>query len=116
MGPSIFRKNAENFEIFMPEVKNLGDMLPMNFEMLLRIETNLKLNPIDKDGKGLIPEKEKEYEEVHFLKMESKVCEYEIRFGTILKLIKEMANKPDLKFSDWTLTDFDLQLNGNPHI
>jgi hypothetical protein len=55
MGPSVFRKSKENFDIYMPEIKDLGDILPLNFEMLLRIETNLKLNPIDKEGKGLIP-------------------------------------------------------------
>ena len=49
-------------------------MLPLNFEMLLRIETNLKLNPIDKNGNGLIPEREHDYEEVHFLRMESTVA------------------------------------------
>lgn len=51
----MFRKEKENFKIYMPEVKSLGDILPMNFEMLLRIETNLKLNVIEKDGTSLIP-------------------------------------------------------------
>ena len=54
MSPSMFRKEKENFKIYMPEVKSLGDILPMNFEMLLRIETNLKLNVIEKDGTSLI--------------------------------------------------------------
>ena len=100
----------------MPDIKNLGDILPMNFEVLLRIETNLKLNPIGRNGESLIPIEEFEHEEVHFLKFESTVQTFEISFSTIFKLLKDMAQKPDLKFSDWTLTDIDVHLNGNPHI
>ena len=51
----------------------MGDILPMNFEMLLRIETNLKLNPIGKTGESFIPKEEFEHEEVHFLRFESTV-------------------------------------------
>ena len=33
--------------------------MPLTFEMLLRVETNLKLNLIDLDGRPLIPESER---------------------------------------------------------
>lgn len=66
-------KERENFEIYMPEIKSMGDMLPLNFEMLIRIETNLKLNPISRKGESFIPKEELEQEEVHFLRFESTV-------------------------------------------
>ena len=66
-------KEKENFEIYMPEIKSMGDMLPLNFEMLIRIETNLKLNPISRKGESFIPKEELEQEEVHFLRFESTV-------------------------------------------
>jgi hypothetical protein len=100
----------------MPEVKTFGDKLTLNFEMLIRIETTLKLNPIYKDGIGLIKDHEKDDEEVHFVRFESVVQAYEIRMGSILRLFKELIKKPDLQFSNWTITDIDQHLNGNPHI
>lgn len=113
---SMLMKEKENFEVYMPEIKSLGDFLPMNFEMLIRIESNLKLNPIGRKGESLIPKEELEQEEVHFLRFESTVQTFEISFSTIFKLFKDIAKTPDLKFSDWTLTDIDVHLNGNPHV
>ncbi len=102
--------------MYMPELKSFGDILPLNFEMLIRVETNLKLNLIDKDGLSLIPSNEIMQDEVHFLRFESVVNEYTISFKTIWQLLKEMKNRPPLQFSNWTITDLDDFLKGNPHI
>ena len=63
--------------------------------MLLRIETNIKLNPIDKSGQGMI--KDKEEDEVHFVRFEANVGSYELKIGTLWKMIKE-RNKKELDF------------------
>lgn len=59
----------------MPDMTTMqGDKKPqmqLTFEMLLRVETNLKLNLIDLDGRPLISESEREDDEVHFVKFES---------------------------------------------
>ena len=91
----------------MPDKKSMGDQLTLNFEMLLRIETNLKLNLIDQNGKSLIDDKDKLDEEVHFLRFESVYSTYEIHLKTLWRLIKESMGKGDLQFSNWTITDID---------
>ncbi len=78
MGPSWFRKNVENFDVYMPSIKTLGDELTLNFEMLLRIETNLKLNVIDHKGKSFISDQEKFEDEVHFVRLEAICASYEL--------------------------------------
>jgi hypothetical protein len=52
--------------------------MPLTFEMLLRVETNLKLNLIDLDGRPLISESEIKDEEVHFVKFESLISNFDI--------------------------------------
>jgi hypothetical protein len=46
---------------------------------------------------------------------ESVVDEYTINFSTIFKLLKNLGNK-NLQFKEWTITDLDNYLGGNPHI
>jgi hypothetical protein len=57
------RFGKENFRVFMPDMTTFsGDekpQMPLTFEMLLRVETNLKLNLIDLDGRPLIPESDR---------------------------------------------------------
>ncbi len=105
MGHSWFRKNVENFDLYMPEVKTLGDHLTLNIEMLLRIETNLKLDLINKNGKSLVTDKDEE--EVHFVKFEAVTASYELQLSTIWRMIKESRGKIDLEFNNWTITDLD---------
>jgi hypothetical protein len=52
--------------------------MPLTFEMLLRVETNLKLNLIDLEGRPLIPESEIKDDEVHFVKFESLISNFDI--------------------------------------
>ena len=39
----------------------------VNLELLLRVETNLKLNLVDEDGVGLVEETEFKEPEVHYM-------------------------------------------------
>ena len=94
--PSLFAKKQENFDMYMPDIKAYGDKLPLNFEMLVRIETNLKLDLIDREGKSIVSEQDKKEDEVHFIRFESVVSEYDIKFGTVFKLLKELGRHPDL--------------------
>ena len=82
--------------MYMPDIKAYGDKLPLNFEMLVRIETNLKLDLIDREGKSIVSEQDKKEDEVHFIRFESVVSEYDIKFGTVFKLLKELGRHPDL--------------------
>jgi hypothetical protein len=113
--PLFWNRNKENFEIFMPDHK-VGDVLTLNFELLIRIETNLKLNVKHRDGTYLINQEDHMKDEIHFMRLESVVNSFEIRFSTVFKLLKEIFTKPELKFESWVITDFDNFLNGNPHI
>ena len=52
----LFKNRAEeNFDLYMPNIKNFGDKLSLNMSLLVKVETNLKLNLIFDDGSSLIP-------------------------------------------------------------
>lgn len=67
--PPFFKSPPEDFQYYMPDSKKLGDVLTLNMELLIRVETRLKLDLIDRNGKRLV-EDTKEFE-VHFIKFES---------------------------------------------
>ena len=50
------------------------------------------------------------------MKLECIMTNYELNFKTIFKIMSQMGKTQDLKFNEWTITDFDNFLNGNPHI
>lgn len=47
-------RNDANTKFYMPESREYGNILSMNIEFLIRFETNLKLNLIDKEGNNLV--------------------------------------------------------------
>lgn len=77
----------------MPEIKSMGEKLPLTFKLLVRIETPLKLNLRLKDGSSLISEGKELDEEVHFVAFESVIEEFELSFGTVFKLMKELVTR-----------------------
>lgn len=85
-------------------------------EFLIRVDTNLKLNIHYQNGESLIPESERDDEEIHYIKFESVISSYEIRITTLFKLLREMVMRPSLTFGEWVITDFDNYLKGNPLI
>jgi hypothetical protein len=57
-----------------------GDLLPMNVQFKIRLETNIKLQIIDNDGNKLIPDDKLKDPEVHFLQFEATTAQYPISF------------------------------------
>lgn len=110
------KQKRDNFDMYMPEMKSLGEKLTLNFEMVIRVDTNLKLNMVGRDGKALISPDDFDEEEIHFMRVESVCNEFEISPKTVFRMIKEMFSKKQLNFRDWTITDFDDFLKGNPHV
>ena len=111
------RKSDENFDVYMPSIKDYGDKLTLNMSLLLKVDTNLKLNLVYPDGRSLIEEHERDQYEVHYVQMESIISSYDIKLSTIIKLLGEIfKSNRKLSFSEWTVTDFDHFLQGNPHI
>ena len=58
------------YELYMP-AEMIDDELPANLELLIRVETNLKLNVIDNEGKSLIAKDDINDDEYHFIRVES---------------------------------------------
>eukprot|EP00347_Sterkiella_histriomuscorum_P005146 403357719 len=107
------RRKAENISFYTRDFKEYGQILSMNVELIIRIESNTKLNLIDKHKNHLIQDEDEK--EVHFMRLESVTSEYPIQLSTLWKIVSEYFKK-DMKFKQWVLTDFDNCLNGNPHI
>ena len=86
--------------------------MTMNLQLLVEIETNVKLNLIDHNGKPMISDPDEK--EVHLVLFETVTDRYDLG----LKVFKQLFNKfwrPTLQFEKWTIVDFDNCLNGNPH-
>ena len=94
--PPFFRNPPEDFKYYMPDSKKLGDMLTLNMEIVVRVETRLKLDLIGRNGKRLV-EDDKEFE-VHFIRFESVLQEIELSITAIFKMIKQLRKK-ELNFS-----------------
>ena len=58
------------YELYMP-AEMIDDELPANLELLIRVETNLKLNVIDNEGKSVIAKDDVNDDEYHFIRFES---------------------------------------------
>lgn len=80
----------------------------------LKVSTPTKLNIVDPHGVRLVNEGFLDIPEIHFPQFESIAKEVELDIKKLSALIKEGMNS-SLEFKDWTLTDFDSYLNGNPH-
>ncbi|CDW82009.1 UNKNOWN [Stylonychia lemnae] len=107
------RKKIPNTDFYMPLNPTWNETLGMNLEFQLKIETNLKLNFIDKQGNSLVQnEREKE---VHFMQIESVTEQYPISLKAIPMLFRNYFGKK-LEFQEWIITDFDNALNRNPHV
>lgn len=99
---------------FVPENINWGDVLPMNVLMRMRIETNIKLQLIDTSGNPLISKDDEYKPEVHFLQLEAITHEYPISSKAFGAIWRAWRNRHKQEYKNWTVTDFDHCLNGNP--
>jgi hypothetical protein len=84
----------------------------LTLEVLVRFKTNTKLNLEINDVKTrkLIYQGNLEDSEYHFVKFEGKLPPLEMS----IHALKSIALNFEL--SDWTITDFDNCLEGNPHV
>jgi hypothetical protein len=95
---------------FTKGARNMLQML--NIDLVLRVRTNLKLCLIESDGTKSVPANKLREEEVHFIRIEGK---YPSHMVDIL-MKRNIGDKKLSDFEDWTITDFDDFLKGNPHV
>lgn len=101
-------------------------MLTQNIQLLLEVRTKLKLDVVDREGRGLLETKlgdlAQEKEEVHYMLVENVMEEYHFSwrmltkpFLNLLKLNKQLHLALILHSlkDGWVITDFDGCLNGN---
>lgn len=100
---------------------NVPPYFPCNIQLMMRIETNLKLNLINHKDESMLSEKQRNDKEFHFLYIESEILKLEFDFRNPLNFLN--AKQPNLEelsglesFGNWTLIDFDNCLEGNPHV
>ena len=96
--------SVPNFLLFMPTDLNMVANMSTNMEYLLRVETNLKLNLINKEtNKRLLTETSQLLEpEVHFLRIEGIMKS--INIGNplaIFELRDTIGISSDKKVDDW---------------
>eukprot|EP00347_Sterkiella_histriomuscorum_P011480 403372292 len=111
--PKIVSGGLPNVNLYLQKGMMPSFSTKVNFEFLLRIETAIKLNMINKQGESLISSDQILDKEIHYMKVAT--VAKEINFN--LKFLKEIfSNKEmDFSFKDSLITDFDNCLNGNPH-
>lgn len=68
-----FTRGSDNFKLYMPEIKGYGDVLKVTFELIVKVETNLKLDLIDKQGNRLVSFPDEN--EIHYVQFEAVVDE-----------------------------------------
>ena len=122
---SPFLMNLPNVKVYIPSnplemLKNFKqgsgpkkamEIDTMSTEITLAITTNLKLDLQDEESKSnLISKKKKSDKEVHFVTFQGFHPPFEVSMETI----KNMQNL--MVIEDWTITDFDNSLFGNPPI
>ena len=83
----------------------------INQELILQFRTNLKLDLVDlKTGESIIDQRSKADHEIHFVRFEGRHPPIELNMSGL----KEAAKLVEIE--NWTITDFDNCLGGNPHI
>ena len=90
----------------------------LTMELLVAIRSNLKLDLIDlgpdpgQKAKFLTPSRIND-DEIHFVKFEGRVPPIELSMAA-MKNTETLQKLTQIE--DWTITDFDNCLNGNPHV
>ena len=90
----------------------------LTLELVVAIRTNLKLDIVDLNpDKGqqarFLTKSKRNDDEIHYVKFEGKLPPLELS----MEALKDTKNvKKLLEIEDWTITDFDNCLDGNPHV
>lgn len=92
-----------------------GDKLAMVMQVHVKITTPIKLNLTTEKGDELISGADKETKEVHYIQLEGIHHEYTAGIRAFYDLWV-MYRKRSLELKNWTVTDFDFCLKGNPPI
>lgn len=84
----------------------------VTLEVLVRFRTNLKLalSGVDQKTQETVYMGQKRDEEFHFVKFEGCLPAVEMSTDAIKKIAE------NFEIHDWTITDFDNCLQGNPHV
>lgn len=107
---------SKHYDAYVKADVQWGDLMDMNFRMVIKITTDIKLNLINDKDQSMIQlddHIEKMTREIHYMQIEGTHASYPLSFG-ILKEIWRQRMKPAFVIKDWTITDFDNCLNGNP--
>merc|ERR1712166_685497 len=117
MGMKGMKKVRPNYQIYClnKSGKEAPDFMSLNIQFLLKIETKLKLNLIDKDQNSMISANDKDDIETHYLQIESVMERFDMGTGVFRQMWAQFRN-PDIKFERFYVTDFDNSLNGNPNV
>ena len=91
----------------------------LNLELVVAISSNLKLDLVDlnpdqgQEKIRFLTKSKRNDNETHYIKFEGKLPPLELS----LKALRERKTVTEmLAIEDWTITDFDNCLNGNPHV
>ena len=111
-------KTKSNFKRFKPTNIFEVNETTTNLQVLVRIETNIKINMVLNNEQFMISgEKEQLEPEVHFVLFETVTDRFENNWNGVKKMIKQKFFQPaKLSFDEWVIVDFDDCLNGNNHI
>ena len=56
-------------KVYFPSITNMTDTFPINFDIVAKITTNMKLNPIGPNGERYLSDLSSS--EVHYMKLET---------------------------------------------
>ena len=107
--------SRKNLSCFVPDEIEWGDFLPMNVQFKMRLETNIKLQITSNEGERLVPDDKLLEPEVHFMQFEATTVHYPISLAFFKVLWRNRSSQP-INFQNWTFTDFDNFLKGNPFL
>ena len=83
----------------------------VNQELILQFETNLKLDLVDLGtGESVIEKSRRPDHEIHFVRIEGRHPPINLSMDGL----KDAAKLVEIE--NWTITDFDNCLGGNPHV
>ncbi len=91
--------------------------MPLNCEIIVQFNTNMKLNITNDLGESLIKPEKLKQREYHFFKFETEIKKIEVSWKNIMSMAKAIGDMEKLDFEpNWVLVDIDNHLKGNPHI
>ena len=90
------KTKRKNYQAYVPAFVSWGDTLKMHMSLTMRVETNVKLNLINNDGKSLIDLEDDDAvqaNEIHYIRMEGIHCEYTVGWQVFSQIWKQFRNR-----------------------